>query len=237
MAKRVGMTQSNYIPWKGYFDYINSVDEFYFYDDVQYTKQDWRNRNLIKTPKGTEWLTVPVGSHRSRLICEVEIRDSRWQRSHWDKLYFYYKSAPYFKQYREFFEEIYLSARWTNLSEMNQTIIKRIAREILGITTKFGDSRDFDLTGKKAERYIPLLKKVGCSTFVSGPSAKNYLTEETMAKEGIELEWMDYEGYPEYSQLYPPFEHHVTILDLIFNEGPEMKKYMLTFEENRNKKV
>ncbi|WP_286336518.1 WbqC family protein [Hydrogenimonas cancrithermarum] len=235
MGKIVGMTQSNYIPWKGYFDYINSVDEFYFYDDVQYTKQDWRNRNLIKTPAGTEWLTVPVGSSRDRLICEVEIRDSLWQRSHWDKILFYYKNAPYFKMYREFFEEIFLGSRWTNLSDMNQTIIKRISRELLGITTKFGDSRPFNLTGKKAERYIPLLKEVGCTTFLSGPSAKNYLTEEMMAKEGIKLEWMNYEGYPEYHQLYPPFEHRVTILDLIFNEGPDMKKYMLSFKEKVEK--
>ena len=133
--------------------------------------------------------------------------------------------------YREFFEEIYLGCRWTNLSDMNQTIIKKISKELLGITTKFGDSRAFNLTGTKAQRYIPLLKEVECTTFLSGPSAKNYLTEEMMAKEGIELEWMCYEGYPEYDQLYPPFEHRVTILDLIFNEGPNMKKYMLSFRK------
>ena len=86
MSKVVGMTQSNYIPWKGYFDYINSVDEFYFYDDVQYTKQDWRNRNVIKSPSGTEWLSVPVGSKRSRLICEVTIEQHGWQKSHWGKV-------------------------------------------------------------------------------------------------------------------------------------------------------
>lgn len=234
MQKIVGMTQSNYIPWKGYFDYINSVDEFYFYDDVQYTKQDWRNRNRIKTHKGTEWLTVPVGSSRDRLICEVEIRDSGWQRSHWDKIKHYYKNAPHFETYREFFEEIYLGKKWTNLSDLNQTIIKRISREILGIETRFGDSRSFNLTGKKAARYIPLLKQVGCTTFLSGPSAKNYLTEETMAKEGIKLEWMSYEGYPEYRQSFPPFEHKVTIIDLIFNEGPDMKRYMLSFDKKRD---
>ena len=235
MSKIVGMTQSNYIPWKGYFDYINSVDVFYFYDDVQYTKQDWRNRNIIKSPEGIEWLSVPVGSKRSRLIYEVMITQHGWQRSHWGKITQYYKDAPYFKMYRDFFKEIFLGTTWTNLSDMNQTIIKRISKELLDIDTEFDDSRRFNLSGAKAERYIPLLKEVGCTTFLSGPSAKNYLTEETMEKEGIKLKWMNYEGYPEYHQLYPPFEHRVTILDLIFNEGPNMKDYMLSFKKKEGK--
>jgi len=231
MSKIVGMTQSNYIPWKGYFDYINSVDEFFFYDDVQYTKQDWRSRNMIKTPKGVEWLSVPVGSKtRNRLICEVEIKQHDWQKSHWGKITQYYRQAPYFKMYKEFFEDIYLGNTWTNLSDMNQTIIKRISRELLGITTKFDDSRRFNLHGSKEERYIPLLKEIGCTTFISGPSAKSYLTNEAMEKEGIKLEWMDYSGYKEYHQLYPPFEHSVSIIDLIFNEGPHMKEYMKSFK-------
>jgi hypothetical protein len=233
MSKIVGMTQSNYIPWKGYFDYINSVDEFYFYDDVQYTKQDWRNRNMIKSPKGLEWISVPVGKKtRDRLICDVEITQNGWQQSHWGKIRQYYKDAPYFKMYKEFFDEIYLGSEWTNLSDMNQTIIKRISKEILDIKTKFaGDSRAFNLSGSKEKRYIPMLKEVGCTTFLSGPSAKSYLTPEAMEKEGIKLEWMNYEGYPEYHQLYPPFEHTVSILDLIFNEGPNMKEFMLSFKK------
>ncbi len=233
MSKIVGMTQSNYIPWKGYFDYINSVDEFYFYDDVQYTKQDWRNRNMIKSPKGLEWISVPVGKKtRDRLICDVEITQNGWQKSHWGKIRQYYKDAPYFKMYKEFFDDIYLGTEWTNLSDMNQTIIKRIALEILDIKTKFaGDSRAFNLTGSKEKRYIPMLKEVGCTTYLSGPSAKSYLTPEAMESEGIKLEWMNYEGYPEYHQLYPPFEHSVSIIDLIFNEGPNMKEYMLSFKK------
>jgi hypothetical protein len=231
VSKIIGMTQSNYIPWKGYFDYINSVDEFFFYDDVQYTKQDWRSRNMIKSPKGVEWLSVPVGSKtRNRLICEVEIKQHDWQKSHWGKISQYYREAPYFKMYKEFFDDIYIGNTWTNLSDMNQTIIKRISKELLGITTKFDDSRRFNLHGSKEERYIPLLKEIGCTTFVSGPSAKSYLTNEAMEKEGIKLEWMNYEGYKEYHQLYPPFEHSVSILDLIFNEGPNMKEFMNSFK-------
>ncbi len=235
MSKKVGMTQSNYIPWKGYFDYINSVDEFYFYDDVQYTKQDWRNRNMIKSPKGLEWISVPVGKKtRDRLICDVEITQNGWQKSHWGKISQYYRTAPYFKKYKAFFDDLYLNQEWKNLSEMNHTFIKKISQEILGITTKFaGDSRDFNLSDdlNKEGRYIPLLKEVGCTTYLSGPSAKSYLTEESMAEHGIKLEWMNYEGYPEYHQLYPPFEHGVSILDLIFNEGPDMKNSMISFNQ------
>ncbi len=231
MSKLVGMTQSNYIPWKGFFDYINMVDEFFFYDDVQYTKQDWRNRNMIKSPKGLEWISVPVGKKtRNRLICDVEITQNGWQKSHWGKISQYYKDAPYFKMYKEFFQEIYLGKEWENLSDMNQNIIKKISKDILGITTKFDDSRRFNLSGSKEDRYIPLLKEIGCTTYLSGPSAKSYLTHESMEAHGISLEWMNYEGYPEYSQLNPPFEHGVSILDLIFNEGPEMKSSMLSFK-------
>ena len=232
MSKLVGMTQSNYVPWKGYFDYINMVDEFYFYDDVQYTKQDWRNRNMIKSPKGLEWITVPVGKKtRNRLICDVEITQNGWQKSHWGKISQYYRNTPYFKIYKEFFEDIYLGQEWTNLSDMNQTMIKKISQDILGITTKFDDSRRFNLSGSKEDRYIPLLKEIGCTTFLSGPSAKSYLTPEAMEVHGIKLEWMNYEGYPEYSQLNPPFEHGVSILDLIFNEGSQMKDSMLSFKK------
>ena len=131
--------------------------------------------------------------------------------------------------YKEFFEDIYIGTIWTNLSDMNQTVIKRISKELLDIQTKFDDSRRFNLHGSKEERYIPLLKEIGCTTFISGPSAKSYLTDEAMENEGIKLEWMDYSEYKEYNQLYPPFEHSVSILDLIFNEGPNMKEFMKSF--------
>jgi hypothetical protein len=162
------------------------------------------------------------------LICEVELKQHDWQKSHWGKIRQAYQKAPYFKIYKAFFDELYLGHTWTNLSEMNQTMTKRIASEILGITTPIGDSRPYNLTGEKADRYIPMLKEIGCTTYLSGPSAKSYLTEERMAEDGIELRWMNYEGYPEYPQLYPPFEHGVTVLDLIFNTGPDAREYMLS---------
>lgn len=224
---RVAILQSNYIPWKGYFDIIGSVDLFIFHDDLQYTKGDWRNRNKIKTPKGPEWLTVPCGTSEHRLICDVELASTDWQRKHWNLIQTHYLKTPFFKQYRAFFEEIYLGRPWANLSEMNQYVIKAISIELLGIAVKFDDSRRYDLKSAKANRVIELLKKSGATTYLSGPAAKSYLDESAFATEGICLEWMSYADYPEYPQLHPPFDHGVSILDLLFNTGPDAALFML----------
>ncbi len=227
--KKIAILQSNYIPWKGYFDLINMVDLFIFHDDLQYTKNDWRNRNKIKTEKGLEWLTIPCGSSEKRLICEVCLDEIKWQKKHWEKLRVNYKSAKYFDLYREFFEDIYLYKTWNNLSELNQFLIKNISTEILGSNTAFEDSRNYDLKMKKGERVIELLKKAGAGSYLSGPSAKKYISNKVFENEGIDIQWMDYSGYLEYNQLHQPFEHGVTILDLIFNEGPNAINFMKSF--------
>jgi hypothetical protein len=227
--KKVAIIQSSYIPWKGYFDMIRNVDLFIFHDDLQYTKGDWRNRNKIKTPNGPKWLTIPCGTNEKRLICEVELKDAGWQKKHWRIIQECYRNALFYRTYKPFFEEIYLGTVWKNLSEFNQNFIKRITLEILGAKTTFVDSRVFQVRSSKAERVCELLKKAGAVHYISGPSAKNYLSEDDLAKKGISLKWMDYSGYPEYNQLYPPFEHHVSIIDLIMNEGPNAVEYMKTF--------
>ena len=229
MNKRVAILQSNYIPWKGYFDIINSADLFIFHDDLQYTKNDWRNRNKIKTPDGSVWLTVPCGSDEHRLICDVALSDRKWQRDHWNRIRQNYRKSRYFSKYADFFEDVYLKKSWTMLSELNQYLIKHIASEFLGIKTSFEDSRRYNLERKKATRVVELCVKAGATSYLSGPTAKDYLSEQDFAGTGIKLEWMDYSRYPEYSQLYPPFEHQVSVLDLIFNEGPDARCYMKSF--------
>ena len=144
MSKRVAILQSNYIPWKGYFDLINMVDEFVFYDDVQYTTRDWRNRNIIKTFHGLKWLTIPCGASRKRLICDVRIIDRLWQNKHWHSIVLSYKKSIYFNKYSDFFEDFYLNNIWSNLSELNHYLIKTISNNILNIKTKFIDSRQFN---------------------------------------------------------------------------------------------
>lgn len=226
MSKKVAILQSNYIPWKGYFDIIDSVDEFIFYDDLQFTKNDWRNRNKIKTTNGLKWLSIPCGTNIKRLICDVKLENNSWQKEHWRIIEQYYKKSPYFKDYHSFFEELYLSKNYTNLSDMNQYMIKKIATEILDIKTNFDDSRKYNLTKVKGERVIELLTKVNATHYLSGPAAKDYIDEKCFRDAGIELYYMDYSKYREYPQLYPPFEHGVSILDLIFNTGEDAINYI-----------
>lgn len=224
--KRVAINQSNYLPWKGYFDLIHDVDLFVFYDDVQYTTRDWRNRNLVKTPQGTKWLTVPVGADRNRLIREVGMPDHSWQAAHWETLSRLYGKAPHFGRYEAFFKDVYLGRRWRRLSELNQFLIERIARDFLGIATRFEDSAHLELVSRKQDRILDVLDAVGAEYYVSGPSAKAYLDPERFAAAGIGLAWKDYSGYPEYAQFFPPFDHAVTVLDLLFHVGADAPAFI-----------
>lgn len=224
--KSVVVLQSNYIPWKGYFDLINEADLFIFYDDNQYTKRDWRHRNKIKASSGPEWIIVPAGSDTDRLICEVEIKDSTWQQKHWKTLLQNYRNCPHFERYRHFFEDFYLGRSWTNLSEMNHYLIQNIATDFLGMRTVFKDSRGFKLSGQKQDRLLDLVVKAETDRYISGPAAKCYIEPERFSAAGIELVWKDYSGYPQYPQRFPPFEHGVTILDLLFNVGPDAPWYI-----------
>lgn len=223
--RRVAVLQSNYIPWKGYFDLINSVDLFIFYDDVKFTKNDWRNRNKIKTPDGLRWITIPCGFKSNKLICEIVLPNSDWQNKHWNLIEENYFRAPYFNQYKKFFENIYLNKKWKNLSELNQYLIKNISLKFLNIKTQFDDSRNYNIQGKGEDRLINLLKKVDTTKYISGPSAKAYISSNKFQSEGIHLEWMNYDSYLEYPQLYPPFQHAVSILDILFNTGPNVEKF------------
>lgn len=229
---RVAVLQSNYIPWKGYFDIIRSVDLFIFYDDVQYTKHNWRNRNLLKTENGLKWITIPCGESESRLICEVKLCDNGWQEKHWRMIEENYRKAPYWDRYSEMFRSGYMDKKWTNLSELNQYLIIMISREILGIKTQFGDSRDYSLQDSKAARLLQLIKKTGADEYLSGPSAKNYIDEAEFERAGVKVLWMNYDWYFEYPQLYEPFEHGVSIIDLIFNTGPEAPRYIWGMRED-----
>lgn len=225
--KKIAILQSNYIPWKGYFDLINRVDEFIIYDDMQYTRRDWRNRNKIKTPQGLKWLTIPVevkGKYYQK-IHETKISDGNWANSHWGQIKQYYAKSPYFNVYKDQLEELYLNCSEEYLSEINYRFIVAIC-EILSIDTKIRWSSEFSLLDGKTERLLGICKDCQADVYISGPAAKGYFDEELAKQEGIAVEWIDYSGYPEYPQLFPPFEHSVTVLDLIFNMGSEARLYM-----------
>jgi hypothetical protein len=224
-VKKVAIVQSNYIPWKGYFDMIAAVDEFILYDDVQFTKNDWRNRNRIKTPKGLEWISIPVGPDIGRRIRDVELPDRRWQEKHWRTLETNYGRAAHFAEVAALFEPLYRSRSHSNLSALNREFIERICR-YLGIATRISNSWDYELIQGKTDRLISLAAQAGADEYVSGPSARNYIEEPAFAEHGIKLTWFDYSGYLAYPQLWGEFAHEVTILDLLFNCGADAARYM-----------
>jgi WbqC-like protein family len=231
--KKVAILQSNYIPWKGYFDIIGLVDEFILYDEVQYTKNDWRNRNKIKTPVGIQWITVPVfQKNLHQKVSETEVTTGTWGIKQWNSIKSNYGKAPFFKSQAPIFEEFYTTFQSLLLSEINAALIKLICKQ-LGIATLITNSADYRFTGDPTEKLVSLCKQTGSSCYLSGPAAKNYLREDLFTREGIAVEWMAYDGYSEYPQLYPPFNHGVSIIDLLFNTGPAARQYM-KFGENEN---
>ncbi|WP_319797367.1 WbqC family protein [Nitrobacter sp.] len=223
--KKVAILQSNYIPWKGYFDLIAAVDEFIIYDDMQFTKNDWRNRNKLKTPTGSKWLTVPVGQNISRRIRDVEILSHGWQDKHWKSLIANYGRAPYFDFVTSWLMPLYLKERHSNLSAMNRQFLEVICK-VLDINTRISNNWDYQLIEGKTERLVSICQQASAAEYISGPAARSYLDDILFASSGIKVTWFDYAGYPEYPQLWGPFEHGVSILDLLFNCGPDARKFM-----------
>ena len=228
--KRIAIVQSSYIPWKGYFDLIQSVDEFVLFDDVQFTRRDWRNRNQIKTRDGLLWLTIPVltKGQFTEPIRSIVVGDASWRTKHWRSIAANYARAPHFAAYAAELEALYRDGTDTLLSLINYRFLTAICGW-LGITTRFSWSSDYDLADGKTERLVSICRQAGADTYVSGPSASAYLEERQFTEQGIALSYFDYSGYPEYTQLHPPFEHRVSVIDLILNHGPDAPRYMLSF--------
>jgi WbqC-like protein family len=216
--------QPSYIPWRGYFHQIAKADVFIFYDDVKYDKHGWRNRNRIKTPSGSQWLTIPVfskGVEKNRTpIDQIEINwNQNWNRKHWTALELAYGKAPFFERYAPLISGFY-EGHPTLLAEFTIDTTIQLA-QALGITsTEFTRSSMLTgISGQKTDRLIQILTQLDITHYISGPSAKEYIDTEQFDKAGISLEYMVYD-YPEYDQLYPPFDPQVSVLDLLFMCGP-----------------
>lgn len=226
---KVAIIQSNYLPWKGYFDIINEADVFCFYDEVKYTKNDWRNRNKIYSRNGLQWLTIPIYKEAVKeKISEVRIADNSWQNLHYNSLVHCYSKAPQFSQLIPLLDDFYKNNQWKFLSEFNQYSIKKIS-EYLGISTQFVNSADYNLRGDRIERLINLLADIGATEYISGPSAKEYLhgREQLFQGKKIKLTFKDYGHYPPYPQMKEPFENNVSIMDAIANiKREEAGKYI-----------
>ncbi|WP_232429239.1 WbqC family protein [Burkholderia ubonensis] len=228
-AKRVAIVQSNYIPWKGYFDLIAASDEFILYDDAQYTRRDWRNRNQIKTPQGVQWLSVPVkvkGKYHQS-IRETEIDGADWAPLHWKRLQQNYARAPHFERYADELEALYTSRTYGMLSELNRAMLTWVLRQ-LEIDTRVSSSSDYELHGDRTEKLLNLCVQAGATEYLSGPAARSYLDEKLFADAGVAVRWFDYPAYPEYPQQWGDFVHGVTVLDVLFHCGPDARRYALT---------
>jgi hypothetical protein len=225
-GRRVAIVQSNYIPWKGYFDLIASVDEFVLYDEVQYTRRDWRNRNRIKTAQGLAWLTIPVavsGRYLQR-VSEVTVGDPGWAETHWRTIVHQYTAAACSADYMADLASMYRNAPRARLSEINEHFLAAIC-SLLQIRTPLRRSNELDLAGDRSERLLNICRQLDATVYVSGPAARGYLDVALFAAAGISVEWADYSGYPEYRQLHPPFEHGVSVLDLLLNEGRQSPRF------------
>jgi len=227
---KCAIIQPSYIPWKGYFHQIEKADVFIFYDDVQYDKHGWRNRNRIKTHQGVTWLTIPV--HSAGVVVEhtpinqVEIDWHRpWQKKHLSAMQQAYSKAPFFTQYRDLLYYFYHDLHPLLLADYTIELTLLLCKELGIKNTTFMRSSDIIAEGHKTERIIRILTQLGVTDYISGPSAKNYIEEELFNIEGITFEYMTYQ-YPEYTQLYPPFEAQVSIIDLLLMTGPDALSYV-----------
>ena len=224
---RVCIIQSCYIPWKGFFDLIGRCDEYVIYDSAQYVKRHWHNRNRIKTANGVEWLTIPVVTKGrfEQPIDQVETKKP-WADKHWRALELAYKRAPFFEQLEPTVRGWYERAeKQPLLTDVNAIFLQGIA-VVLGLKTRIVRDATYPTAGVKTKRLLAICGAAGAERYLSGPSAKEYFDEAMFAAAGIATEWMSYDGYPEYQQLYGSFEHAVSVLDLLFNTGPEAARYL-----------
>lgn len=221
------ITQSNYIPWKGYFDNIAAVDYFVVYDEMQFTKRDWRNRNLIVTPTGVKWLTIPVevSGKQFQKIKDTRVADKSWPNSHWLQLKQFYRKAPCFAEMADWIEPLYRNCKFEFLTDINLHFIRNI-NQFLNIATQIVSSSDFDLSSDKNRRLVNMCQHLGITEYYTGPAAKNYLDLSCFESKNITVNYFNYDSYTSYQQLNDEFTHGVTILDLIFNTGNNAAFFM-----------
>lgn len=231
---KIAIVQSCYIPWKGFFDIVKAVDHFVVYDDVQYVRRHWHNRNRIVTPNGLLWLSIPVKTKGNyhETIDNIRVSEA-WAEKHWKSIELNYKKAPHFADLAERFRTAYETAdKLERLSDINMLFIRLIS-DILDLQTEFSWSTDHASEGVRTDRLLTLCQSLNARCYLSGPAAKVYFEGEKFDAAGIDYEWMDYSGYPEYPQMQgQEFEHGVTVLDLLFNAGVEgAHKAMKPFPE------
>jgi WbqC-like protein family len=216
--KKAAIIQPSFIPWKGYFDIIHDVDVFVFLEDVQYTTRDWRNRNRIKTPGGTKWISVPVVGGINQLIYEARIDYSQdWRETHIKTIHHSYAASPFYESYRDQLFAVY-KKKFETISELNIFATKLISR-LLGIDVEYVRSTDLHPEGAKDNKLIDICNQIGADVYLSGPTAQKYIDATKFDKADILLVYKNYHGYPAYRQLWGDYDPYVSIIDLLFNCG------------------
>jgi hypothetical protein len=229
----VVITQSNYLPWRGYFDMLRTADEVILLDSVQYTRRDWRNRNKIKTASGAVWLTVPVEvkGHYCQAIDETRVSDHIWVDKHRRTIDLAYRRAPHHAEMFGWLDGLLASiAAEPLLSRINEVLLRAIC-ERLGLAMpirRCTDVLDRDAMREMdaTERLVRLAEAAGATRYLSGPAAKAYLDLAPFDARDIAVEWMSYAGYPDYPQLWGAFEPQVSIVDLLLNTGDDAPRYL-----------
>jgi hypothetical protein len=220
MSTIIGILQPSYMPWLGYFEQIHQADIFVLYDDVQFEKGSWRNRNRIKTPQGPLWLTVPVLTKGQDFppINQVRVNDAEpWRKKHLRSLAQYYAKAPFYDEYAPGLAQI-LEQPWELLSELNSAFIRHLA-DVLGIKTPFVRASELGIPGSGAPRLVEILAHLGGTVFYEGAAGRDYIDEALFAARGMRVEFQDYQ-HPVYAQLHGPFVPYLSVVDLLFNHGP-----------------
>ena len=229
--KTIVIIQSNYIPWRGYFAMIAQADELILLDSVQYTKNDWRNRNIIKTPAGPQWLTIPVVRRFPQAIDQARIAGTDWAERHIRAIEQNYRRARAFDETSSWlFSRLRTAADFSLLTEVNAWLLGEICRR-LAITSTIRRCTDIfsreDLANMEpTERLVHLCNATGATRYLTGPAARDYLREDEFEQAGIDVKWMDYDWLPEYPQCWGKFTPKVSVIDLLLNCGNSSPEFL-----------
>lgn len=226
MPKTVAILQPNYIPWRGYFDLMAQVDEFILYDDTQYTRRDWRNRNKIMLNGKETWLTIPVdvSGKYDQLICDVRIADVKWQKQHLQSLRHAYAKAPHFDAVHDLLSLGYESQCYRWLLDADAAFLT-LVRDYLGLQTRISFASDYRAPGRKTEKLVSLCEAAGATHYISGPAAQSYIEPQLFAAAGIHLSYITYPPYPRYAHVsdYAP---NMSILDALAHCGADVSTHI-----------
>jgi len=216
---RVTIHQPQFLPWLGYLDKIDQADLFIMLDTVQFKKNEWQNRNRIRTATGWQWLTVPVLQHFGQRIDEVLINPTvAWKAQHLRALDMHYARAPYRHRYLVQLRELY-SAPWNKLSDLNKATVQWLL-DAYGITTPIHSAADYAARDEPTDRLIDLCRAVGAAQYLAGAGAEHYMDKPRFESSGVWLEIQTFQ-HPIYRQAYEPFEPNLSALDLLLMRGDE----------------